>query len=98
MEPLEKCRLLKNEDYRSVKPYMYQKTPEHIISSCTAYNSVEGYRSNPVLAVKCLLFVENKFLRSIFLRPPARCLNWAFNATLDTLVACQMAKLEQIKS
>ena len=30
-------------------------------------NSVEGYRSNPVLAVKLSLFVEIRFLMSIFL-------------------------------
>ena len=86
MEPLEKCRLLRNEDCRSVKPYMYQKsleqsrlefiwqtqmldtrttmkrrykkdqyscphcdegrkqgvleTPEHILSSCSAYSDL----------------------------------------------------------
>jgi hypothetical protein len=33
------------------------------------YNSVEVYRLNPVLAVKRSLFVETRFLRSIFDRP-----------------------------
>ena len=33
------------------------------------YNSVEGHRSNPVLAVKGSLFIEISFLRSIFFRP-----------------------------
>ena len=28
MEPLENCRLLRNEDCRTVKPYMYQKSLE----------------------------------------------------------------------
>ena len=34
------------------------------------YNSVEGYRSNPVLAVKRSLFVEIRLLRSIFYETP----------------------------
>jgi hypothetical protein len=91
MEPLEKCRLLRNEDCRTVKPYMYQKsleqsrlefiwqtqmldsrttmkrkypndqyrcphcdegrdqgvleTPEHILSSCTAYSDLRVGRN-----------------------------------------------------
>ena len=34
------------------------------------YNSVEGYRSNPVLAVKRSLFVEIRLLRSMFYETP----------------------------
>ena len=37
-----------------------------VILGLKSYNSVEGYRSNPVLAVKRSLFVEIRFLRSIF--------------------------------
>ena len=44
------------------------------------------------------LFVEIRFLRSIFFRPPARYVHWASNATLDRPVVCQMTKLEQIKA
>ena len=62
------------------------------------YNSVEGYRSNPVLAVKRSLFVEIRFLRSIFFETPCKILALGFYATLDRPVACQMVKLEQIKA
>ena len=62
------------------------------------YNSVEGNRSNPVLAVKRSLFVEIRFLRCIFFRPPARYFHWDSNAMLYRPVACQMTKLEQIKA
>ena len=54
--------------------------------------------SNTVLAVKGSLFVEIRFVRSIFFRPPERYLHWAYNATLDGPVAGQMTKLEQIKA
>ena len=32
------------------------------------------------------------------MRPPERYLHWASNAMLDKPLACQMAKLEQIKA
>ena len=60
-------------------------------------NSVQGHMSNPVLAVKRSLFVEIRFAMSIFFRPPERYLHWAYIATLDRPVACQMTKLEHIK-
>ena len=43
-----------------------------------SYNSVEGYRSNPVLAVKRSLFVEIRFLRSIFFETPCKILALGF--------------------
>ena len=55
-------------------------------------------RSNPVLAVKRSLFVEIRFLRSIFFRPHVRYMHWASNAMLDRPVASQMTKLEHIKA
>ena len=60
--------------------------------------SIEGYRSNPVLAVKHSFCVEIRFPRSIFFETPARYVHWASNATLDIPVACQMTKLEKIKA
>ena len=51
--------------------------------------SVEGHRSNPVLAVKRSLLLEIRFLRYM---------HWASNATFDRPVVCQMKKLEQIKA
>ena len=43
-----------------------KSSPTHTHWVSESYNSVEGHRSNPVLAVKCSLFVEICFLRPIF--------------------------------
>ena len=68
----------------------------------TNYNSVEGYRSNQVLAVKRSLFVEIRFsptrLMSIFFEPLQDTCTGFLIATLDRPMACQMAKLKQIKA